>query len=96
MKKFIDLSMDAVIHGYTILLKDVVTFRLIAEPRKNFKSKYKKVYFTSDKCIDYMFSIQFQFRGSSRLSCKFAPDKIWAERLQEILDSDKIYELIKQ
>ena len=84
----------AFFNGYPIRILDGANIFLYKEPVRNLDKKEEGIYFTSNRVFGYMFSISIEGRFHDP-GYRFYPGPHLAKRLQETLDSDIIYELIK-
>ena len=96
VKRFIHYMMLAIMNGYVIKMHiPKIHFSLEYEKNRELENREKKVIFRGNYIYDYFFRVNI---SSPRIHEEyyFKPDEYWAEMLQDILDSDRIYEYIQK
>ncbi len=84
----------ALFNGYPIRIRRATNIFLNKEPVRNLDKKEEGIYFTSNRVFGQMFSITIQDWYQDP-GYRFYPGPHLEKQLQEVLDSDIIYELIK-
>ena len=94
LKRFIRYMWDALLDGNTINVMGGPTFKLKMEEARNLEEEEKRRYRQSSRKFGYMFFIDIEYKGDIQ-NWKFYPDEEVMKRLEEMLETDKIYQLTK-
>jgi len=93
--RYFDYARKALVNGYPIKIVNTISIELEQEPSRNLEESEKGRYFKSNRVFGKMFSITMKGPHMNQ-NYLFYPDKKFSEPLQKSLDSDIIYELIKE
>lgn len=94
VRKFFRKAIPAVLNGYPIKIYYALTIALHYEPIRKLEKHEKGVYFFSSKVIDYMFCIKLTGNIITH-DVYLTPTKIISKKLQEILNSNLVYQFVK-
>jgi len=99
IKMYLHYAWKAVANGWPVKVRSSwrvtpVTITLVKEPVRKVKKEKGKRFFLSDKLFGEMFSVKM---SGDQIDPEYNwyPDRNLAELIQESLDSDNIYELVK-
>jgi hypothetical protein len=94
LKRYLKYAFEALINGYPIKIRRAVNIYLEVEPIRELTKEEKKYYLTSNKYYGYIFCIKMRgwYFDPEYI---FYPEQSILDRLQEVLDSDLVYEFIK-
>lgn len=101
MIQYFDYATEAVINGYPVVIISSrkinagIRFQLIYEPVRELTEQEQRIYLKSDKVVEYIFKIEFINHVINNRMVWY-PDSKLRERLQEVLNSDNVYQLVKQ
>lgn len=95
VKRFIKLMWDSVLRGNEVNIHHGTSFYLDMEPARELTEEEKKRYRSSSRKFGYIFSIKWRDKTNLHEQWIFYPEPEIMKRLEELLESDKIYELTK-
>jgi len=97
--KYLEYMIKAVVNGYTIKvyeIKPMAQISLVYEkPREIHTAKAKQKYLFSNKTFEYMFSVKITGKFMKPYWYVFHMGKEFRKAIQDQLNSDAVYQLIK-
>lgn len=103
--KFNDYLIDAVLNGYPVRTRlnigkqldnrEGILFQLVYEKNRNLTSDEYRIYRRSSILVDYIFKIEISGKAMHKEYTWF-PSKKTMDKLQEVINSERIYQLVKQ
>lgn len=93
IKCYLPLAMKSIIHGYPINLAKNRWLALHIEDRKPLPKEMEKFYYYSDLVFEKMFYISV-WGKNGREGYRLELEEPWARKLQEVLNSDQVYQLL--
>ena len=95
IKKFIEYTMLAALNGYVIKVPYLSWISLRIDYIQFVPWRLKRKLIFSPKAFGYTFTMMMSKGPLARFGYKFSPDIKWRRRIEEIIDTDVVYSLIK-
>ena len=93
--RYMTYVIDAIIHGYTIRMGNVIKFSFAKIPVSEYSASKRIHYFQSNLTSDWLFFIDIECRIMEKNHVMFIPSRRIKRQIQSFIDSEKVYELIR-
>ena len=95
VRRYIAYVIDAILHGYVIRMGNIVKFSFAKIPVGEYSESQRTYYFQSNLTSDWLFFIDIECEIMKKNHVAFVPSKQIKKKVQDFIDSEKVYELIR-
>lgn len=95
MIRYASYLIDAILHGYVIRIGDIIKFSFVKISIEEYDKNYRIHFFQSNLTSDWLFFIDIECKIMERNHIMYIPTKKIERQIQNFIDSEKVYELIR-